>query len=238
MQGEAIEEGRLGPLGLEGDRRWAVVDPETGASLSAKRVGRLLLCRSFTDGEQVSISLPDGSEFPVDSSRAAQAISEYLDRPVELRRAEAGKPARHEYPEDRLTGTGPAVITEPRLDAFFDAAPVHIVSTATLGALAGQAPDSLMAPARFRPNLLVELMDHGPFEEGWVGRDLLLPEAALTVTGTTSRCVVTTRPQGNLPSDPGVLGVVRRFSQGRVGVYASVLVEGRIGRGARLVPVG
>jgi uncharacterized protein YcbX len=186
----------------------------------------------------VSVSLPDGTEFPVDSPRAAKAISEFLDRPVELWRAEAGKPARHEYPEDRLTGSGPGVITEPRLDAFFDASPVHLLSTATLQALARQAPGSRMEPARFRPNLLLEVADPGSLEDAWVGRDLLLPDAALTVTGPTSRCVVTTRAQRDLPSDPGVLAAARRVYQGQVGVYASVLVEGDIRPGARLIPVG
>jgi uncharacterized protein len=43
--------------------------------------------------------------------------------------------------------------------------------------------------------------------------------------------VMTTLPQGDLPKDPGILRTAARHNQVSVGVYASVLRGGRIGRG-------
>ena len=42
LQGERLTSARLGPLGVEGDRQWALFDLDTGFGLTARRVPDLL----------------------------------------------------------------------------------------------------------------------------------------------------------------------------------------------------
>ena len=62
MLGEQLHEVDIGPLGFVGDRRRAVIDADSGVSLSAKRYGELLRCRARTVGERVTIEFADGAD--------------------------------------------------------------------------------------------------------------------------------------------------------------------------------
>ena len=53
----------------------------------------------------------------------------------------------------------------------------------------------------------------------------------MAITGPCPRCVMTTLPQGDLPSDPGILRTAAKHNQVNVGVYATVLQGGIIRRG-------
>ena len=88
MLGERLAEAEVGPLGIEGDRQRAVVDAESGVSLSAKRYAQLLACRAWTTGGEVMIGLPDDSEVSADSSAAASSLSALLDRRVAVQKPE------------------------------------------------------------------------------------------------------------------------------------------------------
>ena len=116
----AVERESVGPNGVEGDRRRAVVDAETGVSLSAKRYADLLRCRAWTEGGEVIIGLPDGAEIVADSPEAADGLSNLLGRHVTVRTAGAGHTVRHEFPTDLAVGEGEAFIWEPGLEGFFD----------------------------------------------------------------------------------------------------------------------
>lgn len=61
MQGEGLETGTLTEIGLEGDRRWGVIDAATDKVLSAKREPRLLEGRARLVNGGPEISLPDGA---------------------------------------------------------------------------------------------------------------------------------------------------------------------------------
>ena len=56
-------------------------------------------------------------------------------------------------------------------------------------------------------------------------------EVRLNITGPCPRCVMTILPQGDLPYDPGILRTAAQHNQVNVGVYASVMRGGKIGRG-------
>ena len=62
MQGEQVGEAAVTPDGLDGDRRYAVCDAATGRLLSAKSVPDLLLASARTEGDLVTLTLPDGTE--------------------------------------------------------------------------------------------------------------------------------------------------------------------------------
>ena len=219
MLGEQLDQAEVGALGIEGDRQRAVVDPVTGVSLSAKRYGELLMCRAWTVGDEVMVGLPDGSEFVADSPEGAESLSAVLDRRVEIQRAAAGETVRHEYATDSTTGGGDARVVEaPLTEAFFDGLAVHLLSDATLRELARHQPGSVFAPARFRPNLLVHTAEEGFVEDRWVGGDLTIGAVSFTAAGYKMRCVMTTRPQGELAMDRDVFKTVVRANQNRAGI--------------------
>ena len=92
MQGEALETAHVDELGVVGDRQWALVDTSTGLALTARRVPELLFATPWlVASDQVEIELSDGALTADD-----QTLSDWLDRPVRLTRAAAGKPGRYE----------------------------------------------------------------------------------------------------------------------------------------------
>jgi MOSC domain-containing protein len=119
------------------------------------------------------------------------ALSDLLERPVELRRC-----------DDRAHGA----LGAP--GAHQDFAPVHLLTTRTLAHLAALHPAVAWDVRRFRPNLLLDDGDRpGAFsEDALVGRALTGPAGLrLTVGLPTPRCVVPTRAHEELPADPRVL---------------------------------
>ena len=62
-------------------------------------------------------------------------------------------------------------LIELRRDNFFDALPMHVLTTATLAKLARLAPESDWDERRFRMNLLVDTAAAEGFQElEWIGR--------------------------------------------------------------------
>src|SRR5919204_4604941 len=85
LQGGRLDSVAVRGDGLEGDRRFAIYDLETGLGLTARRVPELLFAsaRLREDGS-VDITLPDGS-----LARSDDALSAWLRRRVALRSLEA-----------------------------------------------------------------------------------------------------------------------------------------------------
>ncbi|GAA3453807.1 MOSC domain-containing protein [Dactylosporangium matsuzakiense] len=214
MCGEELAEAHLGPSGLDGDRRYALVDAESGLVASAKnpRKWRRLLRMSagYRADDTVVITGPDGAALDTDAG-----LSRVVGRPVRL--ASHGSMAGHgEAKMERLTPEtepGAGVMTLSDLGSagtFADFAAVHIVTTATLEALG--RPDH----RRFRPNLVVRLADAEPFVENtWSGRTLTIGDGAvIRVLHPTPRCAVPTLAQGDdLPDDPAVLRAAARANR-------------------------
>ena len=68
---------------------------------------------------------------------------------------------RHEFPTEITEGEGEPFLWEPGTEAFFDRAPLHLLTTATLDNLSRFQPDSLFDRARFRPNFLIKTDETG-----------------------------------------------------------------------------
>jgi hypothetical protein len=117
---------------------------------------------------------------------------------------------------------------------FFDAAVVHVLTTATLDRLRALYPEGRFEVRRFRPNMVIATAASGTdfLEQAWIGQTLAIGDAVrLGVTGPCPRCVMTTLAQGDLPRDAGILRTAAQHSQANVGVYASVLQGGEVRRG-------
>ena len=235
MLGEKLDQAEVKPGGIQGDRQWAVVDAKTGVSLSAKRYAELLSCRAWTSDREVMIALPDGSELPVDSTEAANGLSALLERKVITRSAESTQTIRHEFPTAITEGEGEPFLWEPGTEAFFDRAPLHLLTTATLSELRRLQPDSVFHHARFRPNFVVDTDETGFVENDWVNKELILGAVKCQVIDHKPRCVMVTRHQGDLPKDIAVIRTILKNNGGNAGVELRALQAGTIRSGDEVV---
>lgn len=238
MQGEALARAAVGPGGLDGDRRFAVVDPDTGRVASAKspkKWGGLLGFRAALRDGVLVVTAPDGTEARAGRDDLGAAVGRVLGRPAEVR--ETPPPAAAveiDWPDvPGLPGAGTATVEGLPDGGFFDLAPLHLLTTATLRRFRDLTPGADFDPRRFRPNLVI---DTGPdltgfVESGWVGRELAVGGVRLGVTGPCSRCVMTTLPQPGLPGDPGVLRAAVAHNAAAVGAYAAARDIGEVEAG-------
>jgi uncharacterized protein YcbX len=222
MQGEALTVTDIGPVGLVGDRQWAVVDVETGLALTARRQPELLFAAAALDGDDVVITLPDGTTTDDDAS-----LSAWLGHEVALTRAD---PAVHGTYEIALDFENEATAEwfqwEGPAWSFHDSTrtQVSIIGAATLGD---------WDVRRFRPNVLVE----GSPEDAWIGSLVQAGGATLDVVKPIDRCVITTRPQPNgIDRDLDVLRTVNREREGNLGVGTMVSAPGRLAVGDAITP--
>ncbi len=266
MQGERVERCELGPLGIAGDRGWAVRDEQAGEIRGAKKLPRLLQAKARyatepagVDVPVAEITLPDGTVVASNAPDASARLSRYLGRPVTLwplqpptatehyRRGAPDNPDMMEelrqifgrLPDEPLPDLSvfpPEVMefTSP-LGTYFDAFPVHLLTTTSIATLGRHAPASRLDPRRFRPNFVLEPVGRGDLPElAWCGGPLRIGSAELRVEIPCARCVMTTVEQGDLPKDPGVLRAIVRELDQNIGVYATVATPGRVAVGDRV----
>ena len=114
------------------------------------------------------------------------------------------------------------------LGTYFDAFPIHVLTTASLEAMKRFNASAAWDVRRFRPNFLIETEGSidGLIEAGWSGRTLRLGNVALKCEIPTVRCGMTTHAQDDLPKDPSVLRSIVRDAEQNLGVYASVTEAG------------
>ena len=216
LQGERLTAADVGPLGIAGDRQWALFDAWTGVGLTARRVPDLLFAaaRLGTDGG-VEVLLPDGTVTADDG-----LLSRWLGREVVLRPAADldGAPV-YEAPEDDLAERpGEWHRWEGATGAFHDNPNfrISLVSTGTLGTWDRR---------RFRANVLL----YGAGEDALVGRRARLGGVVLAVQSGISRCVMVTRPQsGGIGRETAVLKTIHRERGGRLALGAGVLTPGAV----------
>jgi uncharacterized protein YcbX len=163
-----------------------------------------------------------------------RAIPDNADLETELRSVFGRLP---DEPLPDFTGLPPELFefTSP-LGTYFDAFPLHLLTTASLGLLEERNPSARFDRVRFRPNLLIEPLDEsdGLVETSWCGRRLRIGDAVLSIAMPTMRCVMTTLAVGNLPKDPSVLRTIVRDANQNLGVYATIEQAGRVGAGDRV----
>jgi uncharacterized protein len=116
---------------------------------------------------------------------------------------------------------------------YFDAFPLHLLTTASLSAMMHLNPAAAWDVRRFRPNLLITTDDSlvGPVEAAWCGRTLQMGELAVQCEMPTARCRMTMHAQADLPTDPTVLRTIVREAGQQLGIYASVIHPGRVAKG-------
>ncbi|MCU1448847.1 MAG: sulfurase [Acidimicrobiales bacterium] len=231
MQGERIDAGDLGPAGLAFDRRWGVVDVESGKVISAKREGRLLQAAARLAHETPEVRLPGGEWMAAPDPGLDEALSEWLGRSVQLSSAPAEGGASYQMNVDATDDASPLVDFPCPPGTFFDALPVHLLSTASLRGMEPSHPAGEWDVRRFRPTVLVEADGDGFPEDAWIGSTVRVGDAQLTVVAPTVRCVMTTREQPGLERDLDIVKAVNRDHESNLGVYAVVTGPGPVAVG-------
>jgi uncharacterized protein YcbX len=221
MGGERLEFADLGWHGLEGDRRMAFRRMDARSDfpwLSASELPDLLRFAPHRPKDGASGALPthvrtpDGESMPVFGEDLAAEVGRRLGAPVQMMQLRQG---------------------------VFDEATISVIAMDTvceIGRLAGQSLDV----RRFRPNVLVRLLQSSPFvEDEWVGGVLSFGEGddapAVSVTMRDIRCSMLNFDPDSARSAPEVLKAVVRTHQNTAGVYGTVTRTGRLAVGQRIL---
>lgn len=215
-----------------------------------------------TPSPPVEITLPDGSTVRSDDRDVNERLSAVVGREVSLwplqpaedldhyrygkvrpadRAADAraifGLEAGESFPDLSDLAGEPALrgfATPP--GTYYDIAPVHLLTTASLAELHGRNPALDTDRRRFRPTLLIDTGDAAGFAEfAWAGTRLRVGEALLDPRMATVRCAITTHAQPGLPHDPQVMRTLVRETQHRLGLYIWVVEPGQVRPGDAVI---
>jgi len=204
MAGERLDSGQVAETGLEGDRRWALVDGSpnrAGKPLTIREEDRLMTYRARLAGGAVEVVAPGGEAFGMDESLVSRLAAQ-TSRPLTLRELEG---------------------------ANFDDSPILVVNLATVAAFGDEAGMDV-DHRRFRANLYVTGL--APEEElAWIGRRVAIGEAELEVVSRCERCVVITKDPDTTATTPALLRVLTQTRETCMGVYCRVTRPGRVATG-------
>ena len=223
MRGEALDAADIAATAVVGDRLYGVVDPEAGMVVSSAQGRRkwrdiVTLAARYLDAPSnghappVEILLPDGSRLRSDERDIDERLAAALGAAVHLA-DKAAEEKRSEYSH----------------------APLHVLTTGSLRQFDLYHPEGKFAPARFRPNIVIDTGDATGFlEQGWIERRLAIGDGVeIAVSEHCKRCVMTTLPQGDLPFDAAILHTTTAPNHTRAGVYAAVRAGRHQGRRSR-----
>jgi len=224
MRGEQLAEARVGWFGIEGDRQYAFVRSDNASWfpwLTGRDVPDLLryaprfLEPWDTRASPVVVRTPDGAEVPLESDALREDLAARHGGPVHLMQLERGT---------------------------FDAAPLSLISTSTVGDL-GARVGMPLDPARFRQNILLDVGAPTPYaEEAWQGRILTLGTggsgARVLLSRRDKRCMMINLDPDRAVQTPAVLREVVGSRNQCAGLYAVPVATGviRVGDPVSLDP--
>jgi uncharacterized protein YcbX len=205
MAGEQVEECAISPMGLQGDRTWALRDSIRQEIQSCKFRPELLTCKATSGSENsdpnVSITFPEGFLLSSKNDEIHQKLSDLVGfkstleplQPVSntdfYRRY---KSVGHDWLAE-LKQTFTRESGEPLPDftdfpqqaedfvtvpgTFFLVMPFHIITTSTMKEMKKRLPQADWDIRRFRPNIVIETYDEGLEEQDWIGKALTIKSA-------------------------------------------------------------
>ena len=232
---DSRREAYIGPLGVEDDRRFCIVDPETNKMLNAKRIAMLVSIRPELEDGRLTLHFPSGPKVRGEVALGDPLSITIFSREAEARAVEgpfsdalskaAGQPLRLV----RLEHQGEGVDRSARRGA------ASILSEESLRAIgrAGGA-DRPGDPRRFRMLIGVSGVP-AHTEDSWIGEQVHVGEAVLVPAGNVGRCAVTTVDPESGVSDFDTLAALAKYRGEKVtteplpfGVWARVAKPGRV----------
>jgi uncharacterized protein len=248
MQGERVSSVGLGPLGIEGDRRWALRDVTNGKIISAKvpKLGTpLLTCSASIDAAGATTVFVGETSYRVPDEIEAidAALSGLLGRAVHLEAATTNDEVyESEWPElPDMALSGITLDLSLHRGTFADLSALHLISSASLAHLASLAEGSEIDVRRFRPSMVVTVdVGSGFVENDWIDRRARVGEAIIAFGAASPRCIMTTVAQPGLPRDVRVLQTIAAHNKrdfggfgnfACLGIYAEVVEPGPVSIG-------
>jgi hypothetical protein len=211
----------------------------------------------------VRITFPNGSSVTSDSPDVDRVLSEYWGTDVTLARTAPQDYTIDQYHPDiedaDPRGNRDTFVDQPLgsalfealgmagtvpVGSLFDAYPMSMITTSTLGRLQELRPESAFDERRFRMNATIDTKESGFVENDWVGREVSIGGAVrLKIAMNDPRCVMTTLPQEELPKDTEVLRTLVHNNRHQIGdlgrfpcagVYAEIESPGTMRIGDRV----
>ncbi|MDP9813746.1 uncharacterized protein YcbX [Rhizobium tibeticum] len=217
LTGEMVDAVKVSGDGMDGDRRYALVDVSTGVVAHPERDKRwqksvYVRSRTATDGT-VEIQVPGHQWLPVDEPQLAGGLTAFFEFDVAVRPYER---SAHESGETTFA-----------VDRY-EVSPLHLLTSASVDHLQSLHPAGSPDRRRFRPNIFMEAKAgiSGFAELSWIGAPIQLGEITGKVIAPTKRCGFTIIAQEGLESDPEILRNVMKFGNRNMGVYCRPSQEG------------
>ncbi|MBC3254128.1 MOSC domain-containing protein [Pseudomonas paralactis] len=199
---EALQHIGLDKLGLQGDRRWMLVDEASGRFLTQRAVAKMSqLSALWSDAggltlrspgySTLDVALPDGASelrgvtiwrdtlrVPDAGDEAAAWVSEFIGKPTRL----------VQLPLERARTTEAGYGKDDDKVGFADGYPLLLIGQGSLDDLCEKIGRP-MEMLRFRPNLVIEGAEAFA-EDGW--KRLRIGDVEFRVVKPCSRCILTT----------------------------------------------
>ncbi len=215
MAGEQLSSCDVGVRGIPGDRGWAIRDETAGKLATGSRHPLLMQCAARyreqpTNGSvhHVDMTFPGGLVVGSDTSDVNAQLTELLDKPVSLSSLQQDVQAEH----------------------YFDVAPIHVLTTASLAEMSHVYPEGIWDVRRFRPNFFVETEPSftGLIEFEWIGKTLRVGEVELQCDIPTERCSMAMSAQAEFPRDERILRSIKEAANLNLGIYVKVITPGAV----------
>lgn len=240
---ESLQQISLDKLGLDGDRRWMLVDEASGRFLSQRVVGQMSqlsaawnadggLTLSAPGHSAIDIALPsadaelrgvtifrDSLRVPDAGDAAGAWVSEFIGKPTRL----------VQMPLERARMTQSGYGDDGDQVAFADGFPLLLIGQGSLDDLSGKVGRTLEM-LRFRPNLVIEGSEAFA-EDGW--KRIRIGDVEFRVVKPCTRCILTTvDPQtGERSADREPLATLQQYRAQEDGaMFGQNLVNDGFGR--------
>ncbi|MGY2399783.1 MOSC domain-containing protein [Pseudomonas sp. SDO5271_S396] len=233
----------LDKLGLDGDRRWMLVDEASGRFLTQRAVAKMSQLSALWNGQggltlgssghgSLEVPLPgddadlrgvtiwrDTLRVPDAGDAAAAWVSDFIGKPTRL----------VHVPLERARTTEAGYGKDDDQVGFADGFPLLLIGQSSLDDLSGRIGRP-MEMLRFRPNLVIEGADAFA-EDGW--KRVRIGDVEFRVVKSCSRCILTTidPASGERSSDREPLTTLKSYREqdGDV-MFGQNLVNDGLGR--------
>lgn len=233
LQGELVASAEIDADGMHGDRCWGIRDELTGKVLTGRRAPQLLFASATLEADGAPlITLPSGVTCQGPGDETDAALSDWLGKRVRLVSSVGVDPARAEFFADPTDDDSEAIEWTMPADRFVDAAPLLVLTTASVRHAASLHPGGDWQLRRFRPNLVVDVDGDGWAEDDWCGRTVLRVGAvSLQPDVPCMRCTMVTRQQPDIDEDRDIFRTLARHHGGQFGAWTSVIAGGTVSVG-------